>query len=286
VARVPPGPPSQSDLLGPPGQAVIHPLELVRMAIRTAKVEPGRVFLPALVIFGLEAFGNTAFTELSADHLGVESLAGFVVLMLSTLGLTFYSGLLERLVGAVERGLPTPAVHRVLRQLPYVQLLMADGILWVLNAVASFALVIPGIIVTTLFALIGPVITTHDTTVRDAFRRSARLVSPHFILVLCLVTLPLAVEHEVVDTVALLVSRENLGLVYLSNAVMGLAFGVALGLVEVSLAEWLLHGARGPGRECEPGTESEPGSESEPGKSEPGKEIRSAVTTDEGGLHG
>ena len=216
------------------------------MALRTARAEPGRVFVPALFIFGLDAANSTLFTEFSVDHLGTESLGAALVLLVSTLGLTFYSGLLERLVGAVERGHEAPAVGQVLRTLPYVRLLVADGILWVLGGLASLAFVIPGLIVTTLFALIGPLINMEDLSVRAAFRRSASLVAPRFLLVLFMITLPLGIEHELVDAVAYLVPHEHIWLVFLTYLAGGLSFGVLLGLVEVSLAERLVNNAAGP----------------------------------------
>jgi hypothetical protein len=173
-------------------------------------------------------------------------LGAALVLLVSTLGLTFYSGLLERLVGAVERGHEAPAVGQVLRTLPYVRLLVADGILWVLGGLASLAFVIPGLIVTTFFALIGPLINMEDLSVRAAFRRSASLVAPRFLLVLFLITVPLGIEHELVDAVAYLVPHEHIWLVFLTYLAGGLSFGVLLGLVEVSLAERLVNNAAGP----------------------------------------
>ena len=135
------------------------------MVVRTARTEPGRVFLPAVVIFGLDAASSTFFSEISVDNLGAESVA-FAALLVSTLGLTFYAGLLERLVGAVERNHPAPPLGQVIRTLPYVRLLAADLILWVISGLASLAFIIPGLIVTTLFALIGPLINMEDLSIR------------------------------------------------------------------------------------------------------------------------
>jgi len=217
------------------------------MATRTVRMEPARVLVPAVLVFGLDAFANTALTEISADHHGVESLMAFVALGFSALGLTFYSGLLERMVGALERGEPVPGLREVVASTPYVRLLVADGILWVLTAVADLAFVIPGIIVTTLFALIGPLINMEDISVRAAFGRSAKLVRPRFLLVLCMITLPLGIEQEAVGSITLVVPHEQLFLVVLTHFFVGFVFGVALGLVEVALAERLVHGAHGPG---------------------------------------
>jgi hypothetical protein len=244
---VPPTDPTPTSDPPPPTDPTrIAPLELLRMAVRTARAEPARVFLPAVLIFGLDAINSTFFTEVTVDHLGDESVAAAVVLMVTTLGLTFYSGLLERLVGAVERGDRPPPVRQVVRTLPYGRLILADAILWVITGLASLAAVIPGIVVTTLFALIGPLINLEDLPVRAAFRRSAALVGPRFVLVLCLITVPLGIEHELVNVIALVVPHEHIWLVFLTTLALGLSFGVTLGLVEVSLAERLVNGARGP----------------------------------------
>ncbi len=218
------------------------------MAWRTGRLEPARVIVPALVIFGLDAFQSTWFTEISTDHLGWESLTSVVIFGASSLGLTFYAGMLERLVGAVERNQTPQPVARVLATLPWWRLLAAEAILLVATAAASLVLVIPGLVVGTLCTLVGPLINLLDCSVREAFRRSVRLVWPHFWLVFVMVTIPLALEHEVVILIKDLVPHERLFLVFLTNLVLGFAFGVALGLVEVSLAERMVTGAHGPGQ--------------------------------------
>jgi len=235
--------PRRTDLARHP----LHPLELISMARRTARLEPARVLVPALVIFGLDAFQATWFTEISTDHLGLESLTGAVVFGASTLGLTFYAGMLERLVGAVERNLTPQPVSEVLATLPWLRLVIAEAILLVLTAIGALFLVIPGLVIGTLCALVGPLINLLDCSVREAFRRSVRLVWPHFWIVFVMITLPLAIEHEVVLLIKDLVPHERVFLVFVTNFALGFAFGVALGLVEVSLAERLVTGAHGPG---------------------------------------
>ena len=217
------------------------------MAWRTVRMEPARVIVPALVIFGLDAIESTFFTEVAVDHLGLESIAGVFVFGASTLGLTFYAGMLERLVGSVERNEPAQPVLVVLRSLPWWRLLAAQAILVVISAVASLLLVVPGLIVGTLFALVGPLINLLDTSVPEAFRRSLKLVWPHFMLVFCFISLPLAVEHEVVVLVAELMPHEHVWAVFLTTFILGDLFGMALGLMEVTMAERLVSGAEGPG---------------------------------------
>jgi hypothetical protein len=38
----------------------VTPLDLLRVVVRTARAEPARVFLPALLIFGLDALNTTS----------------------------------------------------------------------------------------------------------------------------------------------------------------------------------------------------------------------------------
>ena len=225
----------------------LHPHTLISMAWRTARKEPARVIVPALVIFGLDAIEGTFFTEVAVDHLGLESLAGVFVFGASTLGLTFYAGMLERLVGSVERNEPAQPIMVVLRSLPWWRLLVAQAVLLVFSALGSLLLVVPGMIIGTLFALVGPLINLLDTTVPEAFRRSLKLVWPHFMLVFCFISLPLAIEHEVVVLVADLIPHEHVWAVFLTTFILGDLFGMALGLMEVTLAERLVSGAQGPG---------------------------------------
>ena len=227
----------------------LHPVELISMAWHAVKAEPVRVIVPALVIFGLDALESTLYTEISVDHLGLESIAGVFLFGASTLGLTFYAGMLERLVGSVERNEPAQPVLVVLRTLPWLRLLAAEAILVVIDAAASLLFLIPGLIVGTLFALVGPLINLLDTSVRDAFRRSLKLVWPHFVLVFCFISLPLAVEHEVVVFVAELIPHEHIWAVFLTTFILGDLFGMALGLMEVTLAERLVTGAQRPGHD-------------------------------------
>jgi hypothetical protein len=217
------------------------------MAWRTFKAEPGRVIVPGVVIFGLDALQSTLYTELAVDHLGWESLASTFVFGASTLGLTFYSGMLERLIGSVERNEPPQPIMHVIRTLPWVRLLAAEGILVVVSAAAALFAIVPGMIIGTLFALVGPLINLLDSSVPDAFRRSVQLVGPHFVLVFVTISVPLALEHEVLVLVAELVPHEHLWLVFLSSFILGDLFGMALGLLEVTLAERLVRGAHGPG---------------------------------------
>jgi hypothetical protein len=221
----------------------------MRVAWRTARKEPARVIVPGAVIFGLDALQSTFYTEIATDRLGWESVASAAVFGASSLGLTFYSGLLERLVGSVERNEPAQPVLQVLRTLPWGRLLLAEVVLLFINGIAALLVVVPGLAVDTLFALTGPLINLLDASVPDALKRSVKIVWPYFFLVFSFITLPLLIEHEIVVLVADLIPDKQIVFVYLSNFILGDIFGMALGLMEVTLAERLVRGSEGPGQD-------------------------------------
>ena len=100
------------------------------MAWRTARLEPARVLVPALVIFGLDAF-QSHLVHRDLDRPPGPGVADrrWSIFGASTLGLTFYAGMLERLVGAVERNQTPQPVSEVLATLPWLRLLVAEAIL-------------------------------------------------------------------------------------------------------------------------------------------------------------
>jgi hypothetical protein len=232
-----------------PGRHRLHPLELIAMSWRTLRAEPGRVLVPAVVIFGVEAINGVFFTKIATDHLGLESAVGVFVFGASSLGLTFYSGMLERLVGSVERNEPPQPIHQVVRTLPWVRLLLAELLLVIIGGIAAAAALLPGLVVDTLFALVGPLINLLDCRVFEALRRSVRLVAPHFVLVFAMITIPLAIEHELLILIKEIFPHEKTFLIFLTSFLLGDVFGVAIGLVEVTLAERLVRGAHGPGED-------------------------------------
>ena len=112
---------------------------------------------------------------------------------------------------------------------------------------ASLLVVVPGLIVGTLFALVGPFINLFDSLVPEAFRRSVRGGVAALRARVLFISLPLAIEHEVLVLVAELVPHEKIWLIFLTSFVLGDLFGMALGLIEVTLAERLVAGRARPG---------------------------------------
>jgi len=173
-------------------------------------------------------------------HRSEENLIVYVLAlagtMMSQIGITFYAGLLDKVVGEFELGEePEPVLH-VLRTLPYGSLIVADILITVLTAIGALLFVIPGLILFTLFAITGPVINIEHVGAIRGMRRSARLVRPHFWLVFFLVSVPLALEHQVVHWASELLLHHSLVEVFLVQGITGMIVGSVVGLVEVNVA--------------------------------------------------
>ena len=155
---------------------------------------------------------------------------------MSQVGITFYAGLLDKVVGEFELGEePEPVLH-VLRTLPYGSLIVADILITVLTAIGALLFVIPGLILFTLFAITGPVINIEHVGAIKGMRRSAHLVRPHFWLVFFLVSVPLGVEHQVIHWANELVLHHSLVEVFVVQGITGMIVGSFVGLVEVNVA--------------------------------------------------
>ena len=84
---------------------------------------------------------------------------------------------------------------------------------------------------------------------REAFRRSVRVVWPHFWIVFLMITSRWPSSTSWSSSSRTWCPTSAVFLVFLTNFALGFAFGVALGFVEVSLAERLVTGAHGPGQD-------------------------------------
>ena len=138
------------------------------------------VFVPIGLLTALDPLDGNALDEWN----GGWSVA-FVLLLVAQasiplLGAVFYSGVVA---AGEERNAATATATTFARSpatSPTGHLIFADLALLFVMAVGFIALVIPGFIVITWFALIAPVIEMEGRGVRGAFRRSRAMVRPHF----------------------------------------------------------------------------------------------------------
>jgi hypothetical protein len=152
-----------------------------------------------------------------------------------------YAGILDKVVGAHLHGHADLSIREIWRVIPLRRLLAADVVLATATLAGSVLFVIPGVVIFTMWSLVGPVITIEDYRVGSAFRRSWRLVRPYFWLTFFLVTLPLEVEQTVLHAIHYADIFEHPFVpAFLLNGLLGMVVGSVVGLVEVVLAYELI----------------------------------------------
>jgi len=153
---------------------------------------------------------------------------------------TFYAGVLDRTVGTQRGEYPDRSVFAVFRELPYRRLLAADLLYFTLVVVGSVAFLVPGLVVLTLFSIVGPVMLIEDRGVLDSFRRSYRLVRPRFWRVTLTVLVPTLVESVVSDELLAVAAHPSLLHELAVECVFAAVVGSFVTLLEVQTAYHLI----------------------------------------------
>jgi hypothetical protein len=201
------------------------------------------VFVPlALLVTAIEIWA-TRFNE---DHPNGVGLLVFLATLVGTsvilFGSAFYAGLLDKVVGEHQHGHDRTPLREVLRTLPYRRLVSAEVLLSIVVGAGLLFFVIPGLILFTLFALIGPLITIEHRTVVGGLRRSMQLVRPVAFTAFVAVTLPVVLEHAIVNEVEHAVLHQPSFLtLFVLTSFTAATVGAFVGLVEVTLAFALIH---------------------------------------------
>jgi len=219
--------------------------EIMRAALRTYRERFWRVAGTAFAVFGVVAVVDAVATVLVIDdHVprpigaALTSLAAGVFAMV---GVVIYAGILDKVVGAHLHGHPDLSMREIWSALSLRRLVAADVALALATLAGLALLVIPGVLIFTMWSLVGPVITIEDRPLSSALGRSWRLVRPCFWLVLCLVTVPLETEQAVLHAIHYTEIFEHpLVPALLLNGLLGMVIGSVVGLIEVVLAYELI----------------------------------------------
>jgi hypothetical protein len=209
--------------------------------LRTYRERFWRVAGTAFVVFGIIAAVDAIATVLVVDR-HVSRPAGAAITstiagVLAMGGVVVYAGVLDKVVGAHLHGHPDVALRQIWKVLPLGRLVAADVLLALATLVGLALLVVPGIVLFTLWSLVGPVITIEGRSVFAAFRRSWQLVRRSFWLTLFLVTLPLQVEQAALHAIHYAELFDHPAIpAFLLNGLLGSVIGSVVGLVEVVLA--------------------------------------------------
>jgi len=171
----------------------------IAAAARAAKRDPWRILAAAIVVSVVTAVLDIVANDLvDKTNLPLVLVTSFSATGAATFGDVFLSGFLCRIVGDAEHGTRTsqrPSIRQVAADLPWRRLIGADLMVALLVIIGLVALIIPGLIVITLFAVTGPVIEIERRPVFGALRRSAALARQHFWTVVLLGTLPLLLTY-------------------------------------------------------------------------------------------
>lgn len=211
---------------------------IFRDVVQSYRHRFARVVVAAALVFGASAVVGAAVESGLQESQGNVIVYAFALAgaTMSQVGTTFYAGLLDKVVGEFELDEEPEPVLRVLRHLPYGSLIAADLVITAIAIVAGAFAVIPGLIVFTFFGVTGPVINIESRGAFSGMKRSAQLVRPHFWFVLFWVTLPIAVEHSVLELVHEYVFSHALVEVFVVEGIVGMIVGSVVGLVEVNIA--------------------------------------------------
>jgi hypothetical protein len=216
-------------LLIPLGLAVLLPQALISSALGGFEIEH------------LESFG---------DYLKLLAIPFTVTLSLA--GEALLAGMITALVLQWRLGHRLPGLLVFVGTLAWLRLIAVDVLLAVGAAIGMILLVIPGLLFLAYFSIAPAVIEIEDRGIRDAFRRSARLVRgrvwPVFLLVVGVILLTegvaqalLALFHGFVPDLASEVAV---------NALLESIQGLVIALVAISLIQ--LHGEALPSPPLEP----------------------------------
>lgn len=206
-----------------------------------------------MIVFGLSGVVETSIQliagELSGhDHPALSTIGVAVAATsgVSAGGLVLFGGLVEHTVAEHQHGHDHRPLGVAIRRLPLVALLVADLITSVLTAAGVAFFVIPGLVAFTFLSLSGALIVSLGMSALPALAQSVRLVRGQVWLTARCVTLPIAVETMLVHGVSVLDRDHPLAAAFVANALLGALVGVAVGLVEATLALDLIHRSRRP----------------------------------------
>ena len=156
------------------------------------------------------------------------------------LGTTFFAGFLDRVVAADQHGDEDIPLVRVLRELPFRRLVLADLAAVGIISLGMLALLLPGLIAAVLLGIVGPLIVIEDLGVRAALRRSVQLVRPHLLMTFLLVLVPMLLEESLLSWVEEAGTHEHLYLRLPADLVLTVVVASFVGMLEITLAHRLI----------------------------------------------
>lgn len=219
----------------------------VGIAFRVYRRHPATIAAVAAIVFAPVALIDTvasAQAETLVDQGGGRAVAGVLVLLATsvlTAGAAVGAGLLDRLV-AREFGLPAMSMRAALRSLPKARLVGLDLSVSLIVAAGALFGALPGLAAYTLLCLSGPLLVRDDLSVKAAMSRSFELTRHHLLATILVVTVPVVLEHEVLDALELLWDFPFI-VMFAAHMVMAVTVLASVVLVEIALGQTLANDA-------------------------------------------
>ncbi len=244
----PPGPAEAEIAPHPPVPEKLRVLALVTKSLRLYRGNFWRIAGTAVVVFVPFGFFETFVIDITEGyedhHSGAVAGLIFAAVLLSSsfgyFGDAFYAGFLDAAVGAEAYGHERTRVSTVLRTLPYGRFVAAEIVTTLVTGALSLAFIVPGLIVNTLWCIVGPLINIERLSVRQALVRSYQLVRPAFWIAFFAVSLPVIAEEEIAHAIeSLFVEHSYLDGALVNGFLAAFVWSI-VGLIEVVLAYELI----------------------------------------------
>jgi hypothetical protein len=194
------------------------------------------VFAPLAVV---EALAVGFIDDRASGAFGHRTVAltAYLGISLLMLGSAMCAGLLDTVVGH-EFGEENLGWRSAIRSLPYRRLIGVDLAQALIIGSLSVLGFVPGLIAFTVTCLAGSLVMIEHCGVRSALVRSVALTRRRLGLTLIVVTVPVAVEHQVVHALTAWISM-SFAAAWLVHAVAAVVFLVPVVVVEITLAHHL-----------------------------------------------
>ena len=233
---------------GPPGTGPLSARLVLRHTTGMIRTHWHRIafaafifFVPAAVLHLFADWVHDEYAETGGwDRYILLTAFVLVVVAIRFLGEVVYAGFLDMAVGdswfrGEDRG-----IAQVMRELPWVPLIIVDFVV-VTAAVVGLALfVIPGVIVYTFWGLAGPVVVQERHRARDGLRRTFQISRPNWKLVLVLVVIPLGIEHALATLVYEWADPKGAFVIVAAEWFVAATMLGVIGVIDVALANELM----------------------------------------------
>lgn len=219
------------------------PWQVVSVALRVCRQRAATLALIGVIVFAplavLEALAVGFIDDRASGSFGHRTVAltAYLGISLLMLGSALCAGLLDTVIGQ-EFGEEHLGWRRAIRALPYGRLIGVDLSQAIVIGSLSVLGFVPGLIAFTVTCLAGSLLMIEHRGVRSALVRSVALTRQRLGLTLMVVTVPVAVEHQLVHALTAALSM-SFAAAWLVHAVAAVVFLVPVVVVEITLAHHL-----------------------------------------------